>query len=74
MLERSDPLVPKLKTQYGVWAGRESTEFGRAGRRAGVPTIVAVAPDGTELQMLETERGPAALTRIEATAWPVSKE
>ena len=71
MLDRKDPLVEKLKKKYGIWAGREAGEFGRAGRRHGVPTLIAVAPDGTELQLLDTEgQGGRALVDVTAEVWP----
>jgi nucleoredoxin len=54
----------ELKRRFGVWAGMESREFGISGRRSGVPALVVLASDGTELAFVDAERGGgAALTK-----------
>ena len=72
-LQWDDALVPKLKRQHRVWSGREMREFGR-GRRAGVPTVVVIKPDGQEEVFIQGERfGAAALLEWEphrTPRWP----
>lgn len=48
-------MTAELKRKFRVWSGRERPEFGD-GRRAGVPAIVVLGPEGLEeLQFLNAE-------------------
>ena len=68
-----DPLAAALKRRHRVWSGREVGTFG-ASRRAGVPSVVVINPQGEELAFLAGERyGAAALMEWEPAKtmeWP----
>ena len=56
-----------LKKQFNVWSGSESFEFGVFGRRSGVPALVVLSEDGTEVAFIDAERrGPGSLAK-----WPL---
>ena len=57
-----DEATPKLKRQYGAWAGSEIVNLGVVGRKSGVPAVVVINPDGSTRHYLNAERrGPACL-------------
>ena len=63
-----DPLADELKRRHRVWSGREVHKFGSR-RRAGVPSIVVIKPDGEEDSFIQGERfGAAALREWEPDA------
>ena len=39
---------PRLKKKYGCFAGAESSNFPGTKRRAGIPSMVIIGPDGAE--------------------------
>jgi nucleoredoxin len=60
------PARADLKKRYRIWAGREVREFGRE-RRCGIPALVVLGSDRTELAFIDAESGGAdALKR-----WPL---
>lgn len=44
-----------LKTQFGVFAGKEQSLFPNTKRRSGIPTIVIVNGEGRELDILDCD-------------------
>lgn len=59
----------KLKKEFNIWAGSESSQFG-FGRRSGVPAIVVLDKTGGELAFVPAEsQGPRALS-----SWPIDDE
>jgi nucleoredoxin len=58
-----------LKKQFNVWSGSESFEFGVFGRRSGVPALVVLSEDGSEVAFIDAERrGPGSLAK-----WPLDE-
>eukprot|EP00441_Pelagodinium_beii_P014653 CAMPEP_0197664604 /NCGR_PEP_ID=MMETSP1338-20131121/58740_1 /TAXON_ID=43686 ORGANISM="Pelagodinium beii, Strain RCC1491" /NCGR_SAMPLE_ID=MMETSP1338 /ASSEMBLY_ACC=CAM_ASM_000754 /LENGTH=204 /DNA_ID=CAMNT_0043243285 /DNA_START=27 /DNA_END=641 /DNA_ORIENTATION=- len=75
----SDALATELKRKYRIASGvpHELAHLNaeeRAERRSGVPAVLLIKPDGTEVQFFNTERlGRAALDpwdSMESYAWP----
>lgn len=61
-----------LKKQFNVWSGSESFEFGVFGRRSGVPALVVLAEDGSEVAFIDAERrGPGSLAKwnLDEAVW-----
>ena len=57
-----------LKKQHRVWSGSEAGKLGRD-RRSGVPAIVVLSPEGSELVFVDAEtRGPASLKKWDLSA------
>lgn len=59
------PLRQQLKQKYGVFAGREQANFPNTTRKSGIPTLVAVGPDGQEKDLLDCD-SPAVLRDIQS--------
>ena len=66
-----------LKERYGVWAQSESGSFPNLERRAGIPSLVVIAPDGDERVLLDCEapteirrKGAAILDEWVIHRWP----
>ena len=59
----------ELKKKFNVWSGSESPKFGFFGRRSGVPALVVLSEDGTEVAFIDAERrGAGSLTK-----WPLDE-
>lgn len=43
------------KTQFGIFAGKEQSQFGSTKRRSGIPTLVIVDSEGKELDILDCD-------------------
>ena len=55
-----------IKKQYKIWSGAESMKLG-FGRRSGVPALVVLGKEGTEMEFLAAEaEGVKALS-----SWPL---
>ena len=59
------PLRNALKEQFGVFAGKEQSQFPSTKRRSGIPTLVVISRDGKEQAMLDCD---SAKVRQEAEA------
>lgn len=59
------PLQNQLKATFGVFAGREQSQFPTTNRRSGIPTIVVVSKNGKELAMLDCDSS-AVIQQVES--------
>ena len=69
-IAHDDPLRELLKQKYGCFAGNEQSKWPAVTRRSGIPSLVVIGSDGSEvefnaLNLVET-KGPPILKK-----WPV---
>mmetsp|Transcript_46585 Transcript_46585/g.72912 ORF Transcript_46585/g.72912 Transcript_46585/m.72912 type:complete len:160 (-) Transcript_46585:2009-2488(-) len=60
------PMRNELKRKYGCCAGKEQQAVGVAERRSGIPGLIVVRPDGSELVfegVAQAENGPVAFEK-----------
>ena len=73
------PLRNQLKDTFGVFAGKEQSQFPTTKRRSGIPTLVVVSKHGKELALLDCDssavihqvetQGTAFLDQWEQLRW-----
>jgi len=73
------PLRNQLKDTFGVFAGKEQSQFPNTKRRSGIPTLVVVSKHGKELALLDCDsstvihqvetQGTAFLDQWEQLRW-----
>ena len=65
-----DPLREVLKQKYGCFAGNEQSKWPAVTRRSGIPSLVVIGSDGSEVEFnamqLVERKGPPILKK-----WPV---